>query len=370
MRILLFFTVSVLLTAFSLMSTGSPLNSSLHSPRLNDSIIMYEFNARYSNADSGSYCLWDFSSVETSKRRLTARIDSFADRPGKWVCVFNGIRYYFLPNLNEATFSYMGYEQQGELSDVKKPFVTLYSEPSYGTVTSGTLLSTGLLYENFSTAAFGKWQSGCKASGTLITPDADTLTNVYRVDSKFVIIKRIFPKDSIIQLSETNCLYDTLECSEQSAMTIHESRWYAPGYRYPIIFASDHPLYGAHHYFSSLNEMCELYDPDNEEKRQLHDHVEAHSNNSEIISSEIITYTFHQHRATKTITVDFATSEDAEVMFIISDISGIVYKSLKRRAQAGDNCKVTINYQDLPHAGAYALYISVGAERRQEKFNC
>lgn len=317
--------------------------------------------------------MWDFSSAELDSRKYVARIDSFADRPGKWVCVFNGTRYYFtFPDSCRGSVMLSGFEKPGELSNLGRPMMPFFYDLAVGSESNGTFNASGLLYEKNSTFSVGMWKAKCSAIGTLITPEADTLQSVKRVDSRYTYTKRILPRDSVMAFPSPNEILDSLAVWKDGTVTVCESRWYAEGYRYPVVFATSHPLYGDSFFYAPVISMVDLFDPENAEIRQQNIErasTPSKSNQKSDFSEELLSYDFSQDKETKTLTVDYVTNADIEITFILADVSGIVYESFIRKTKGSEPSQITIPYGILPHSGAYILYISAANERRQEKFN-
>lgn len=64
--------------------------------------------------------------------------------------------------------------------------------------------------------------------------------------------------------------------------------------------------------------------------------------------------------------IKYELSEAANVLFILADTKGIIYKKKQQKSNVGENL-MAISYSGLAY-GQYVLYIEVNGERFSEKF--
>ncbi|MDE6099830.1 MAG: hypothetical protein K2G01_02190, partial [Paramuribaculum sp.] len=320
----LLFALSVFFSimAITFASAGSIRRS--HIPRIGDRMVLEKIN--YSmQCDTGDVCIWDLSMCETVQR-LFLSIDSFGDRQGQYVAVLDRKRNYF--NIVDDTIFCTGFEKPGEYEIYTSPIIYAVLEDDSTGSRAGIFSGSGELYERTNTCSYGIWICEVVASGTLITPDADTLHNVVRANTHRYVRREYVSRDSVILPPSPDAIYDSIATSYGAFDVIHESRWYAPGYRYPVISCMN--IHGnSISYYAPLSEVALLPDPINEEVREL---ALTQNNNLRTESASrpdkipIINYTFSQDRNSRNVSVNYSVSTDCFVEFILADVSGIMYK--------------------------------------------
>lgn len=362
----LLFALSVYFSVMSITFASTGSIRRLHIPRVGDRMTLEKIN--YSmQCDTSDVCIWDLSRCETVQR-LNLCIDSFGDRPGQYVAVLDRKRNYF--KIVKDTIFCTGFEKPGEYEIYNNPIIYVVLEDVSTGKRTGCFSGTGELYERTNTCSYGVWDCKVAASGTLITPSADTLYNVVRVDTHRYMRREYLPRDSVMSPLSSDAIYDSIATPSSLFDVIHESRWYAPGYRYPVISCMN--IHGnSISYYAPLSEVALLPDPINEEVREL---ALTQNNNLRTESASrpdkipIINYTFSQDRNSRNVSVNYSVSTDCFVEFILADVSGIVYKSFVRQASPGENSVITIEYGDIPKRNAYGVRITAGQEVHCEKF--
>lgn len=149
------------------------------------------------------------------------------------------------------------------------------------------------------------------------------------------------------------------------------SRYYAPGYRYPILETTEigpddgnvFAPYLSTAFYAAPDEQEKLArDTENIALRMMaHDENE---NNGDITSG--FNYTLTQLADSRLLTVDYNLETSATLRLLVCDAKGIVYSQVTQQAEKGTG-SISIGYGGLPH-GQYILYIEVMGERFAEKF--
>ena len=156
------------------------------------------------------------------------------------------------------------------------------------------------------------------------------------------------------------------------APVVTETRsWYAPGWRYPVLRAdqSSDPLGSAT--FAVLfppESQLELdYDMENALVRQSPD-FRGNSHHTDDGGVHVLTsYSLSADPSAMELTLHLTLSGPACVSLLLSDASGITWRSASQAFDNGGDKLLTVSYAGLPH-GQYAVRISCGTDTFTEKF--
>lgn len=311
---------------------------------------------------AGADCMWNLADTELNAA-VDLTIESVADSAGIIGCKFDRTMYYF--QQSGDTLLYTGFENSQSDMHYDLPEIVLQLPILPGTSHSGRFNGDGRYCDRWHHDMSGSYHTDADATGTLITPERDTINDIVRLHTVRIIDSRYYLSPN----KKSDRLVDSLRLIQD------ERRWYAPGYRYPVLiestlFAADGKSVRSHKTYYSPLEMVvgTVEDPENAALRGA---IIAQKRNHEAdnkTKSGIIDYTFTQHRETENISVTFRTSESADIEIVVSNIAGIVYETERFRAKAGEEYKKTINYGRLPYSAVYGLHINCGAEQYSEKF--
>lgn len=369
-QILFFLALLITITAAA---SSAGMNTRLHSPRLGDrfSAFAIDYIAR---PDSVEEAIWDLSECEIVPGKITGFIDSFPECPDSWAAVFNGKRHYFA--VSDSGISVTGREFPGERTMYATCPTVLPSTMVRENKACGIIRGNGTLYERLNTCVYGSWSTGISGEGTLITPDADTVRNVVRINTVYRLLRVLSPRDSVLTPPDGNRIAECLARYSELQTTITDSRWYVPGYRYPVLMScitsepSGLDLWET--YYSPLSVLSELFDLDNKELRDSlslsHGDLAQEANKDNQGRDGIPECNVKNDPGSRTLTVSCTPGNDGDVEFIMADVAGIVYDSFRREGNAGQMMEISIPYSFLPHAGAYVLYINIDGTRFEEKF--
>ncbi|MBD5254808.1 MAG: hypothetical protein HDS53_01840 [Barnesiella sp.] len=316
---------------------------------------------------AGEYRIWDLSGLESRRvHRLT--ISSLSADEDTLSCVVDRTRYIF--SVSGDTIKYEGFENN--LSDIKADRAenVLIFPIQLNNIFTCEFSGSGRYADHLRQQMKTQCRSCADASGTLITPEGDTIPNVLRLRTVRNIRDRYIP----LNVAERENRADSVSLREIN------SRFYAEGYRYPLLICSsiysgdDGKLISSKAYSLSSTEMASLDDPVNDEaRREISDLAKNGQNpdgrdNGNHSETSKIDYTLRQDKSTATMTIDFTVTENTAVAFVLADIYGIVYSSETHNAAAGESYSVTFDYGKLPYSAAYGINITVGQEVHSEKF--
>ncbi len=254
----------------------------------------------------------------------------------------------------------------------------------YGCGLSGPVHGRGIYCDRLRYAVRGNYHMSVDAVGTLILPEGDTLRNVERLHTERLFFHNYYPIDSI---SGDISYEEFAHAATEGNVLRHDTRrWYAPGYRYPILEVQTlTSLQGGESLmqqacYTPLSEIESLpSDPDNSVLRELLHLKNAYGSvNSRGDAAQEggdmpgggddIRYSFSQNRDWLNVSVRYSVDKATDVEFILADVVGFVYSSDSRHCEPGEEYEITISYTSLPGNGPYALYICTDSNRYSEKF--
>ncbi len=341
------------------MSMRPVIDKELNFPRCGDVLTLRDVSYA-DTAGSGENRIWDLSGVDESGKK-TLRFES-AGRDSL-SCIVGRTRYLYY--VCGDTLLCGGFENN--LSDMvyEKAEAVLISTFDYGRSISGEFLGSGRYADRMQDERSGHYHTEADARGVMITPDGDTIPGVLRLVTERYSRNLFFRGES----ADGSWSTDSLPVYEK------ECRWYAPGHRYPLLMTKDvftlaNSRQASHMArYVSLNEQESAADPENEAilLRNAADTVYGRNTTAEPPVS-IIDYTLTQDKAAQTVTIRYSVIKPVDLMFVLSDIGGIVYRSEERRCKPDEEAEITFDYGGLPFSGAYGITISGGNERHSEKF--
>ncbi len=335
----------------------------LYSPRVGDKVKMHRL--QYTDTISGGdNAFWDLSGAKLADRRQNVTIVALTESEDSMGCVMGNTQYLY--HTSGDTLFYDGF--QNNLSDIimSDGEISISPEILAGKRRHDSFAGTGRYTDRWRQAQTGSSSTWIDARGTLVTPDNDTIADVFRIKTD----RRIISCHGS-SIAENAAMTDSMVTIQQT------SRLYAPGYRYPILYANalysagDGRLVSRSAYYTSLSAQEELDDAENEEvRRRLDDDRSSlvHPAVAERSTAPGIDYSLSQDKEAGRITVDFSVEQSCEVEFILAGITGIVYASRKMSARPGEPYSVTFDYGSLPYSAAYGINISIASENYSEKF--
>lgn len=337
------------------------IDRGLNNPRSGDVLILHSLNFS-DTVSAGDMRLWDLSHSEVSGRfkivfETTGR-DSLS-------CVSGRTRYLFF-NHGDSLFS-GGFENN--LSDmVYDNAEVLLSWPAdYGTKYAGNFDGHGRYTDRLRYKMAGRYITAADARVKLIMPEGDTVPEVVRFVTERYSESLYFPASD----NTGTTVSDSLQLRARNC------RWYARGYRYPLLITSDlFSADGSHISHTAryipLSAFDDIDDPDNEEIRRqlLNSGFGDRGLRDENLADGVpaIDYTLSQDKAAGTVSVTYSVSCPMDLEFILTDIGGIVYRTEQCHCDPGESATITFDYGSLPYSAAYGVSINGGQERYSEKF--
>ena len=259
----------------------------------------------------------------------------------------------------------------------------------YGDSIMGIYGGTGSYGDKLFVREYGNYVTHMDATGSIILPDGDTLRHVSRQTTDRWVYADIALADSLQMVyGDSIPVYteDSIRChiaTDVPMQQVHEERWYAAGYRYPILervvcrAASDGNIISRSvlYYPPSAQEAQLPYDEENEAIRNLiargeyHDETDSDANAPDRGEAEpVIHYTLVQNAEARTVTISYDLDASATVRCVLADSKGVVYRTAEQTNAAGTGYSLALSYSGLPH-GQYVVYISAGGLTQAVKFS-
>lgn len=259
----------------------------------------------------------------------------------------------------------------------------------YGDSIMGIYGGTGSYGDKLFVREYGNYVTRMDATGSIILPDGDTLRHVSRqttdrwvyADIALADSLQMVYGDSIPVYTEDSIRYHI--ATDVPMQRVREERWYAAGYRYPILervecrAASDGNIISRSvlYYPPSAQEAQLPYDEENEAIRNLiargeyHDKTDSDANALDSSEAEpVIHYTLIQNAEGRTVTIRYDLDASATVRCVLADSKGVVYRTAEQTNAAGTGYSLALSYSGLPH-GQYVIYISAGGLTQAVKFS-
>jgi len=288
---------------------------------------------------SGKNITWDFSRVNIlNEKYQLVYYNTTKDDTTHITGVEHETRYRYL--LKMDTLWLTGYENRTTRMDYQQPEALLRFPLHYGDTLGAAFVGTGLYCQKIDLAAEGYTKVVADATGKLITPDGDTLKNVLRT----VRTKEF----SDIGTDSTNM---------DANMRMETYQWFARGSRYPVFetvktytLRNDSVLnnFSTSFYFSTIN------------REQLQEDIANTKIQDDIVNPDdiFLNCNTYPNPVTTDVTVNYELSVNAQVSFLICDVSGRPWANVPARSLTAGNQQQRISMTGL-HDGDYGLYIKV-----------
>ena len=270
-----------------------------------------------------------------------------------------------------------GYENNLTKVQYDRPELLLHLPLRFGNRHEGLFHGIMTYCEKMFMRIYGSYLVEVDGTGDLILPSGDTLRHVSRVHIRKLTVQHLYPQiqtekelkmyvDSVAPFTTDSIRQHLITDSLQTVTNTY--RWYATGYRHPILECTSTSLKGskAYHtsvYYCSPEEQKLVNDEENEQIRHLlseanmtggngnrRDNGNGSYGNSAIQDLDV-------NVNGSTITVSYNLSESATVKALVCSISGIVYRHNSLSGQEGQTQQLIVDCNGLRH-GQYVLYLN------------
>ncbi len=362
--------ISILLSIFCLTISGQQINQPTNLYRGGDvlekkQVIVNGFSLNGSNG------VWSMENADISKKTYQSEYTTEHDTI---MMLERGNRTYY--NIESDAVRIIGSENAQEIVSYDMPETWLKFPMHKGDSISGYFNGTGKYCDHLFMRRFGTYMTKADAVGKLVLPGGDTLRNVIRLHTERYVASTYTPIDTIktevpvftADSIMTHLISDTAKVREDIY------RWYAEGYRYPILEATilhvvSTALSKEMYFFPPEMQKQLVLDEDNKRIRQqivdqqtsgYQREDDSNSLQSPISISDV---TVHEQTAVAT----FQLTEDADVKGLICTISGMVIRQKSQHFKAGTNCQIDIDCNNL-RKGEYVLYLNANGQVTSQVF--
>ncbi len=283
-------------------------------------------------------------------------------------------RYYFEQRNDSLLF--WGSENNLTKEVYDRPIMQLHTPLVLGNQYNGFFHGRMSYCERIFSRVYGSWSLSVDAKGMLLMPEGDTLNNVHLVHLHTVKVS--IPYSHISTQEELKTYVDSIAPYTTDSILIglqdsmrHEVtdiyRWYAPGYRYPVLEMVNRKQKGKtsqqEAFYLSPAVQETLDDAENELFRQqlanMKTEISGGAPSSMIADGDNPSPVSRCDVSVvgQTIKVNFDLNEDATVKGFVCDVLGMVLRQESHHYAAGSDCELTLDCAGL-RSGSYVLYLN------------
>ena len=271
-----------------------------------------------------------------------------------------------------------------EMMNYDMPETWLRFPMQVGDSVCGYFNGSGPYCERFFMRRFGTYKTKADAAGTLVLPKGDSLRNVIRLHTERYVGTITVPIDTMEKKIPAFTVDSIVRLLVPDTAKVREDvyRWYAEGYRYPILEAKslsycDSLLMEEMYYCPPDMQRTLAYDEENEQIRTrlaeeeragwLASSSDNDANNAQSRGKNGFTYGLSQDDVSGLVTIHYATNHDTQMTALVANGLGYAYRRADQPCAAGSG-QTTIDCSGL-RRGQYIIYINVDGERYAEKIN-
>ncbi len=339
--------------------------------------------------DTGQDVVWDFSRMELPNNKYTVKyaLAETGNCDGIVTRTELGTRFYYDSTMDSIMLC--GYENNLSKVQYDRPELLLHMPLVYGNRHEGLFHGIESYCEKIFMRVCGSYMVEVDGTGSMLLPSGDTLRNVSRVHIRKLTSQQYFP--FIMTERELKVYVDSITPYTSDSIYQHmltdtlltetnTYRWYATGYRYPIMECTAIGHQNAQPYYTtacycSPEEQELTSDEENEWLRQLLADADNNggsgnnrgngddskkNNGSDGKSTSPLQNTNIAINGMN-INVNYYLTIDATVNVLVCDIAGMVYRHGSQSGKAGQSQQLNINYSGL-HRGQYVLYLNVNGQ--------
>lgn len=347
------------------------ITKALNLPRPEDDLTKYPISMS-NPGKPGKDVLWDLSQKKVARKKILQRYTQYPDSVSCLVSTEQGTRYYDCMHGDSLLLG--GYENNQSKIIFDRPEAVLLFPMQYGDSTAGYFHGRGTYCDRLRMRSFGTYTLKADAKGRLVLPDGDTLRNVIRLHTVKLISCLYYPMDSTARFrksfsSDSIRLY---QLRDTSMIRSDEYRWYAHGYRYPILeyrsaCANGHTGQATALAFYSPPTDQEALSLDDDNRKARDDDKEKERNGSDNgQNGSDFHYQMTQNSAEGYVNIHYEADRQTDVTAILADTRGIVYKTLSQHGQTSGD--ISLSYNGMM-TGQYIIYIKINGKTYVEKFN-
>ena len=328
---------------------------------------------------TGQDAVWDFRDLTMSERKFIVKYSEWND--SIVAETERGTRFYY-QSTPTALLLY-GYENNTTCVSYDHPELILNLPLEYGKKWQRFFHGTAIHGDKVFMRQFGSSSVEVDGTGVMLLPEGDTLRFVSRVHIQETAVEQHFPMistaenlramtDSISPFTEDSIRQHLVKDSLLTETNIY--RWYAVGYRYPIMEMITVGAKGAapHYTFASYcapDEQNTIDDSENEDIRKWLaqiDHlnygaISKNSSSSASIANNSLIKNVGVNVSGPVVHVCYDLTAEATVKVLLCNVQGMVLRQSSRHDSSGTGYELQLNSVGLSH-GQYVLYLNVDGE--------
>ena len=305
--------------------------------------------------------IFNLSEAQSLRKQVKEHIKEYA--PDTIVCLRGSNRYYYR---NERNAQYLiGTENNQEVMWYDIPEQTIEYPFLLHVSICGYFHGTGKFCDRLFLRKYGNYKTLYEQQASLILPNDNTIEGAAVVRTIRLLGTLSAPIDTISQREDYNLDRIQKELANNPSLEKEEvTKFYIRGYRYPIVEAfckrealSDSVIY-QHIFYRSPEEQESLPLDENNLKIRRdflnQEYQEVSSDYANIDNRENRTYQVSYDNSCHQLSIDSSRSPESDILLILSDSQGRVYKRSKEKMPHG--IPIVINCVGMP-TGQYVLYI-------------
>ena len=323
--------------------------------------------------------VWSLEEAEVSKETYDAEYTTEADT---LMAEERGNRTYY--SQERGSVSIIGSENYMEQISYDMPETWLQFPMQVGDSICGYFYGSGPYCERFFIRRFGTYKTQADAAGKLVLPHGDTLRNVIRLHTERYVGTIAEPFDTMLYKIPAFTVDSIVKHLAPDTAKVREDiyRWYAEGYRYPILEAQTltylDTLLTEEMYYCPPEIQEQL--PLDEENKQIRARIVEeelarwqpslspdHGQNPQRRGKDGFTYEISQPDGNDVVTIHYDTDHDVRVTALISNGLGYIYRRADQSCPTGTG-QFSLNCTGLRN-GQYIIYINVDGNQYAEKVN-
>lgn len=340
----------------------------IHTLRIDDKVekqlVEYELND-----ESDMNMVWDLRDLsDLDEKHKVVYTDVYNKEQLVAGVENNALAYY--EQRNDSLVSW-GYENNLTKVEYDSPVLLLKTPLVYGSRHEGLFHGTYAYCERMFARIFGEYQVSVDGTGVMLLPSGDTLRHVSRVHLRELSSLRHYPELSTAK--QLRAYADSLPFNNDSvrmamaltpAVERNTYRWYAAGYRYPVLEVVETGTMSVA-YYCPPEEQLALYDEENGRVREQLATIDGKnggdsgSEKGDGMPSAMSRYDIAV--SGQTITIDYDLTEGANVKGLVCNIQGMVFRQQSQTHGAGEHYQMQLDCTGL-RRGEYVLHLNVNGQ--------
>lgn len=324
--------------------------------------------------------VWNLEEAELSEESYDAEYTTETDT---LMAVERGNRTYY--SQDRGSVSIIGSENYMELISYDIPETWLTFPMQVGDSVCGYFNGSGPYCERFFLRRYGTYKTKADAAGKIVLPQGDTLRNVLRLHTERYVGTIAVPIDTMQYKIPAFTVDSIVQHLAPDSAKVREDiyRWYAEGYRYPILEAKtlsycDSMLTEEMYYCPpEIQEQLPLDEENKQIRARLIEEELARwqspslslddGHNPQRRGKDGFSYELLQLDGNDLVTIHYDTDHETRVTALISNGLGYIYRRSDQSCPVGTGL-LSLNCTGL-RKGQYIIYIHVDGNQYAEKVN-